>query len=231
MYFCIPKLKDLKLFRKKDFVALVFISLFSMGTIALFYQILKPNEILPIYQPNLVNEKLVDSTVSYISKYHTIADFNLVNQNGEKITEKDYENKIYVADFFFTTCQDICPIMTKNMYEIQEKLREYNDVLLLSHTVMPEIDTINQLKKYSIENNVDDKIWNLVTGDKEQIYNLARKSYLAAEDTEFSKYDLIHTENFILIDKKRQIRGYYDGTKKSEIERLISEIKILKNEK
>ena len=90
--------------------------------------------------------------------------------------------------------------MTKNMYEIQEKLREYNDVLLLSHTVMPEIDTVNQLKKYSVENNVDDKKWNLVTGDKEQIYDLARKSYLAAEDTEFSKFDLIHTENFVLVD-------------------------------
>ena len=102
MYFCIPKLNDLKLFRKKDFVALVFISLFSMSTIALFYQILKPEKVLPIYQPNLVNEKLVDSTVSYISKYHTIADFSLINQNGEEITEKELYSLWWLITAFYT---------------------------------------------------------------------------------------------------------------------------------
>ena len=201
---------------------------FSTVAISLFYTILKPVETLPIYQPAEVNEKLVDSSVIHVSKYHKISDFELINQNGQKITQEFYSNKIYVADFFFTTCQDICPIMTKNMYRLQEELKNDNDILFLSHTVIPEVDTVQQLKKYSIENKVNDSKWNLVTGDKKQIYDLARKSYLAVEDTEYGEFDMIHTENFMLIDKKRQIRGFYDGTDDLEIDRLLSDIEILK---
>ena len=201
---------------------------FSALAITLFYTILKPVETLPIYQPAEVNEKLVDSSVIHVSKYHKISDFELTNQNGLKITQEFYSNKIYVADFFFTTCQDICPIMTKNMYKLQEELKNDNDILFLSHTVIPEVDTVQQLKKYSIENKVNDSKWNLVTGDKKQIYDLARKSYLAVEDTEYGEFDMIHTENFMLIDKKRQIRGFYDGTDDLEIDRLLSDIEILK---
>ena len=218
----------MKLFRKRDFITVGFILAFSAIAITLFYTILKPVETLPIYQPAEVNEKLVDSTVIHVSKYHKISDFELTNQNGLKITQEYYNNKIYVADFFFTTCQDICPIMTKNMYKLQEKLKNENDILFLSHTVLPEIDTVEQLKKYAIKNNVDDSKWNLVTGEKKQIYDLARKSYLAVEDAEYGKFDMIHTENFMLIDKQRQIRGFYDGTNDKEIEQLISDIKILK---
>lgn len=201
---------------------------FSAAAITLFYTILKPVETLPIYQPAEVNEKLVDSSVIHVSKYHKISDFELTNQNGQIITHKFYKNKIYVADFFFTTCQDICPIMTKNMYRLQEELKDDNDILFLSHTVIPEVDTVQQLKKYAVENNVDDSKWNLVTGDKKQIYDLARKSYLAVEDTGYGEFDMIHTENFMLIDKKRQIRGFYDGTDDLEIDRLLSDIEILK---
>ena len=175
-----------------------------------------------------MNEKLVDSSISYISKYHKISDFELINQNGKTITQEYYKNKIYVADFFFTTCQSICPIMTKNMLDLQNELKNDKEILLLSHTVMPEIDSVQQLKKYAIENNIDEKKWNLVTGDKKQIYDLARKSYLAVEDSEFGDFDMIHTENFMLIDKERQIRGFYDGTNKEEIKRLLSDIEILK---
>ena len=201
---------------------------FSAAAITLFYTILKTVETLPIYQPAEVNKKLVDSSVIHVSKYHKISDFELTNQNGQKITQEFYHNKIYVADFFFTTCQDICPIMTKNMYKLQEDLKGDNDILFLSHTVIPEVDTVQQLKKYSIENKVNDSKWNLVTGDKKQIYNLARKSYLAVEDTEYGEFDMIHTENFILIDKERQIRGFYDGTNDLEIEKLLKDIEILK---
>ena len=218
----------MKLFRKRDFITVGFILAFSAAAITLFYTILKPVETLPIYQPAEVNEKLVDSSVIHVSKYHKISDFELINQNGQKITQEFYSNKIYVADFFFTTCQDICPIMTKNMYKLQEELKDDNDILFLSHTVIPEIDTVQQLKKYSIKNGVDDSKWNLVTGDKKQIYDLARKSYLAVEDTEYGEFDMIHTENFMLIDKERQIRGFYDGTNDEEIQQLIYDIKILK---
>ena len=218
----------MKLFRKRDFITVGFILAFAAAGITLFYTILKPLETLPIYQPAEVNEKLVDSSIIHVSKYHKISDFELINQNGQKITQEFYNNKIYVADFFFTTCQDICPIMTKNMYRLQEELKNDNDILFLSHTVIPEVDTVQQLKKYSIENKVNDSKWNLVTGDKKQIYELARKSYLAVEDTEYGEFDMIHTENFMLIDKKRQIRGFYDGTDDLEIDRLLSDIEILK---
>ena len=218
----------MKLFRKRDFITVVFIMIFSVVAIALFYTILKPVEILPIYQPAEVNEKLVDSSIIHVAKYHKISDFKLTNQNGKEITQANYKDKIYVADFFFTTCQDICPVMTKNMYQLQEELKNDNEILLLSHTVIPEVDTVEQLKEYAIENKVDDSKWNLVTGDKKQIYELARKSYLAVEDSNFNEFDMIHTENFMLIDKEKQIRGFYDGTNSEEINRLFKDIEILK---
>ena len=220
----------MKLFRKRDFISIGFILVFSTATISLFYTILKPVETLPIYQPAEVNEKLVDSSIIHVSKYHKISDFTLTNQNGEKITQENYKDKIYVADFFFTTCQDICPIMTKNMYKLQQELKNDKEILFLSHTVIPEIDNVERLKEYAVVNNVDDSKWNLVTGDKRQIYELARKSYLAVEDSEFEKYDMIHTENFMLIDKEKQIRGFYDGTNDKEIEKLLSDIQILKKQ-
>ena len=218
----------MKLFRKRDFITVGFILIFSAAAVYMFYVILKPIEVLPIYQPAEVNEKLVDSSIIHVAKYHKISDFKLTNQNGKEITQANYKDKIYVADFFFTTCQDICPVMTKNMYQLQEELKNDNEVLLLSHTVIPEVDTVEQLKEYAIENNVDDSKWNLVTGDKKQIYELARKSYLAVEDSNFNEFDMIHTENFMLIDKEKQIRGFYDGTNSEEINRLLKDIEIPK---
>lgn len=192
------------------------------------YNALKPEKRLPVYQPNMVNPELVDSTLLDVKKYHTIADFSLVNQNGKTVTQKDYKDKIYVADFFFTTCPTICPIMTKNMAAIQDKIGE--EVMLLSHSVTPQIDSVAQLKKYALEKGVDDSKWNLVTGDKKQIYALARKSYLAVKnDGDGGPYDMIHTENFILVDKERRIRGFYDGTNPKEIDKLLGDIEILKS--
>ena len=202
---------------------------FSVIMISIFYTLLKPEVILPVYHPNGVNVELVDSTIQHQKKYHKIADFSLLNQNGKVITQEDYKNKIYVADFFFTTCQTICPIMTDHMYQIQKKTANDNDILLLSHTVTPEIDSVSQLKKYARRKGINDSKWNLVTGEKKQIYDLARKSYLAAKDTPFGgQYDMIHTENFMLIDKERQIRGFYDGTDPEAIDRLLKDIKVLK---
>jgi protein SCO1/2 len=189
-----------------------------------------PKKTLKVYQPADVSAELVDTTLQYVKKYHVISDFSLTNQNGKKITQEDYNDKIYVADFFFTTCQTICPIMTDNMVKIQEKLKNDNEILLLSHTVTPEIDSVAQLKKYALEKGVNDSKWNLVTGDKKVIYNLARKSYLVAKDVPYSDNDLVHTENFVLVDKKKRIRGFYDGTDSESIEKLLEDIKILKKE-
>ncbi|MEE2616158.1 MAG: SCO family protein [Bacteroidota bacterium] len=218
----------MKLFRKRDILPVSVFAVFSLIAISIFYSILKSKETLPIYQPAQVNSKLVDTSVAHKIKYHTISDFNLINQNGDIITQAFYDDKIYVADFFFTTCQSICPVMTKNMKKVQDKLINDKEILLLSHSVTPEIDSVEQLKRYAISHQINDDKWNLVTGDKKQIYNLARKSYLAVEDNPIGEYDMIHTENFILIDKKNQIRGFYDGTLELEIARLLDDIEILK---
>lgn len=217
-------------FSRYKFLAVVLFVL-SVIIISIIYQILKPKDMLAIYQPADVERELVDSTIQHVKKYHTITDFSLINQNGKTITQKDYKNKIYVADFFFTTCQTICPMMTDNMAIVQEKFKNDPEIMLLSHSVTPVIDSVTQLKKYALEKGVNDRKWNLVTGDKKQIYRLARKSYLAVKtDGNGDEYDMIHTENFILIDKKKRIRGFYDGTNSEEIERLLMDIEILKKE-
>ena len=220
----------LSFFKEYKYFGIAF-SILSIIIVLIIYNILDVYRPLPIYQPSRVSAELVDSTIQHKSKYHKIADFSLINQNGDTITQKNYDNKIYVADFFFTTCQTICPIMTGHMKDIQDELIEDNEILLLSHSVTPEIDSVAQLKHYALDKGVLDTKWNLVTGDKKQIYELARKSYLAVKtDGDGGPYDMIHTENFMLIDKKKQIRGFYDGTNEDEIERLLKDIEILKEE-
>lgn len=214
--------------------------LFSIITISLFYNALNPNKILPIYTPSDVNPEMVDSTVQHIAANHTIADFSFTNQNGKIVTQKEYEGKIYVADFFFTTCPTICPKMTKNMAWLQNRIKDNPKVMLLSHSVTPDIDSVPVLKKYAIEKGVIDSKWNLVTGDKKNIYYIARKSYLAVKTGEPSAlYDMVHTENFVLIDSKKRVRGFYDGTnldqptndpKVKNVTQLLEDINFLCNE-
>ena len=204
-------------------------SIISALIIYSIYTVLNVEKPLPIYQPSNFEAKLVDSTIQYVKKYHKIADFSLTNQNGKTITQNDYANKIYVADFFFTTCQTICPIMTDHMYRIQQEFIDAKDVMLLSHSVTPKIDSVAQLKKYAKLKGVNDTKWNLVTGDKKHIYELTRKSYFAVlTDGNGDQFDMIHTENFILIDKKQRIRGTYDGTDPEAISQLLKDIKKLK---
>ena len=174
---------------------------------------------------------MVDSTIQHVKKFHRIADFELVNQNGKTITQQDFKGKIYIADFFFTTCPSICISMTNNMLKIQKEIENNPNILLISHTVTPKIDSVGKLKKYAEEKGVNDKKWHLVTGEKKEIYRLARKSYLAAKgDGDGGPFDMIHSENFILVDPDKRIRGFYDGTNLDEISRLLSDIQILNSE-
>lgn len=183
---------------------------------------------LPIFNPTDFNSKLVDKSVRKVSKNHTVRDFNLINQNGANITSEDYQNKIYVVDFFFTRCPSICPIMTDNMLQIQKEFIKNNDIMLLSISVTPELDNVEVLKNYAVEKGVIDAKWNITTGSKKHIYELARKSYFAVlEQGDGGLQDFIHTPNFILVDKKKQIRGIYDGTEEKEISRIIDDINIL----
>ena len=222
------KMKDF--FKKYKLFFGVFFGIAAI-VLYLFYNALKPIKVLPVYQPAMVNYELVDSTLQQIKKFHQIAPFSLTNQNGKIITQRDYQDKIYVADFFFTTCPTICPKMTENMALIQARILDDSQVKLLSFSVTPQIDSVAQLKRYAIEKEVNDQKWNLVTGDKKEIYTLARKSFLAVkEEGDGGPLDMIHTENFILVDPEKRIRGFYDGTDIKAMEELLQDITTLKQE-
>lgn len=185
---------------------------------------------LPVYNPSDFNPKLVDVSMQSTHDNHKVSDFELINQNGKIITQEDYKGKIYIVDFFFTRCPSICPIMTDNMVRIQNKFLNNNDIMLLSLSVTPEIDSVSILREYANDKGAIDAIWNITTGNKKHIYELARKSYFAAvEQGDGGLQDFIHTPNFILVDKKRQIRGVYNGTEDEEILRLFDDLKILTN--
>ena len=218
-------------FFKKSIPTLLFLIVFSVVGITVYYQLMSENEKLKIYNPIDVNPKLVDFSVKNIKKNHTIDDFELINQNGEVITNADYEGKIYIADFFFTRCNNICIAMAYNMSELQEFYKDDQEIMFLSHSVTPVIDSVPVLKKYAIEKGVIDGKWNLATGLKTHIYDLARKNYFAVLDEgDGDENDFIHTEQFVLIDKERRIRGFYDGTEKEDMEKIKKDIAILKLE-
>ena len=217
----------IKSFLKRYGLLIVFFIVFSVVAISSFNYVQTQEKKLPIYSPSMVSDELVEEELRYVKKYHRISDFSLLNQNGNNVTQEDYKNKIYVADFFFTTCPDICPIMTGNMLYLQENLKDTN-VMLASFSVTPKVDTVEVLKEYSTLKGVDDSRWNLMTGDKKQIYDLARKSYLVAKAIPDGKnHGMIHTENFVLVDRDKRIRGYYDGTNIEDMDKLLDDIQIL----
>jgi len=182
----------------------------------------------PDFTPEWINKK--DPAYSTI---HTIPAFSFADQDGNTVTEKTVEGKIYVADFFFTRCGSICPKMTSNMAVLQEKYKNNNNVLLLSHSVTPAMDSVPVLKRYAVQKGVISGKWFLLTGKEEDIYSLAKKQYYAGDTVGYYQTgnEFLHTENFILLDKHRRIRGVYNGTLLLEIERLEDDInELLKEE-
>lgn len=165
-------------------------------------------------------------------QFHKIPDFKLVNQLGDTLTQKTFDDKLYITDFFFTSCPGICLKMTGNMSKLQEEFKEDADILLLSHSVTPSIDSVSVLKTYAEKNAIMDNKWHLVTGDKMEIYELGRKQYFVENDLGIPKdiNDFLHTENFLLIDKNKHIRGIYNGLNRASIAQLITDIKALKKE-
>lgn len=189
-------------------------------------------ERLPFYNSAEFTPQWLEAGSEALINFHQIAPFAFVNQNGDAVNNETFAGKIYIADFIFTSCPGICPKMMKNMATLQQAFQEDSDVLLLSHSVTPEIDSVSVLKRYARKNGVKDNKWHLVTGDKAEIYDIARRSYFADEDLGMQKgiNDFLHTENFLLIDANKRIRGIYNGVMPAETTRLIEDVRILKAE-
>ncbi len=187
---------------------------------------------LPYFSEATFTPHWIDPSDKSLESFHKISPFELYNQDGDIITEKTFANKIYVTDFFFTTCPGICPKMTDNMMLLQDEFEDDRDVWLLSHSVTPEMDSVPVLKKYAEDKGIHSTTWHLVTGPQEEIYKLGRKDYFVEEDLGLEKEadEFLHTENFVLIDKKGHIRGIYNGLNKPSVRRLIDDIKTLKKE-
>lgn len=172
------------------------------------------------------NGKAITKTV-----VHHIPDFMFIDQDSNLVTQKTTEGKTYVADFFFTTCESICPVMSKEMMRLRKKLGSDSSVIFISHTVDPETDSVPQLKQYAGAHQAKTSEWHFVTGDKKHLYDMARKGYyVTATEGDGGAEDFVHTQNFVLVDKYRQIRGYYDGTDSTEMSKLLKDIALLKTE-
>ena len=192
-------------------------------------------ETLPILSPRDINPELVDSSlhnrgIGTEGIYHQISPFNLVDQHGLEVSENVIKNKVVIVDFFFVSCGSICPIMTKNLKRVHDFYKKNHNVLILSHTVWPEMDSVSVLNNYANEHDANYETWRFLTGNKKELYRLARKDYMvvpAINDPNYqhgSEADFIHTENVVLIDKKKRIRGYYDGTDENAMKKLVSDI-------
>lgn len=229
----------MKLLSKKNKIVycFLFLILFISCEKKLKKENIKVNEtsrvqFLPYYNEESFTPHWLIPNTEEEKNFHKIPDFKLINQLGDTISQKTFENKIYITNFFFTTCPGICPKMTGNMEKLQEEFINDPEILLLSHSVTPTIDSIPVLKKYAKNNNVIDNKWHLVTGDKMLIYNLGRNQYFVENDLGEEKNinDFLHTENFLLIDKNKHIRGIYNGLNRASIAQLITDVKALKKE-
>jgi protein SCO1/2 len=188
---------------------------------------------IPVSVYAVVNwyEQSVRALPVLVDKNHTIDDYQLTNQQGKQVSTAEWKNKIVVANFFFTYCPSICPKMTKNLITAQQVYINKNDLLLVSFSVDPERDSVKRLAEYADKFSINETKWQLLTGSKKEIYRLARKSFkVTATDGDGGANDFIHSNKLILIDTKKRIRGYYDGTDEKETTQLIKDIKKLENE-
>jgi len=190
-------------------------------------------EYLPYYNDESFTPHWLTPNSDEERRFHKIPDFKLVNQLGDTLTQKSFEDKIYITDFFFTTCPGICLKMTNNMTKVQEAFLDNSQVEIISHSVTPSIDSVSVLKTYAEKNGVINSKWHLVTGDKTEIYNLGRNQYFVENDLGIPKdiNDFLHTENFLLIDKNKHIRGIYNGLNRASIAQLITDVNALLKEK
>lgn len=208
---------------------LVLVVLFSVG-VGIAYFMMQPKEKpLPIINPVDLEEEMVDPELLRIGQGHHVGNFSFVNQDGKTITQKEVQGKVYVAEYFFTTCGTICPKMNDQMRRIQFEFADNDDVRLMSFTVDPEVDTVVQMKRYADDHGAKKGQWHFLTGSKEALYELARKSFFILKPAEAQNLgdvgsDFIHTNNFVLVDRQGRIRGYYDGTSRMEVDELMKDM-------
>lgn len=215
---------------------LIFLAVFFIVGVSITYYMStnKPRK-LPVYNPIDLNEEVVDPTMLRVGYGHHIGAFSMKNQKGSTITEAEVKGKVHVAEYFFTHCQSICPIMTVQMERVHRKFKKNNNVKLLSFTVDPENDTIQRMQWYANKHHATGNNWHFLTGDKTALYELARKSYFVLKPAEARNLgdagsDFIHTNNFVLVDRKLRIRGYYDGTDPKEVDQLMIDLELLLEE-
>ncbi len=198
------------------------------------YYFIKPSEkALPIINPVDVNDSVVASDLLNVGQGHRIGSFSFYNQDSVLVASKDFEGKVWVAEYFFTTCGSICPLMNEQMKRVQNKFKGDKELVILSFTVTPEIDTVAQMKRHADYLGAKLPQWQLLTGKKEDLYRLARRSFFLLKPAEAANMsdagnDFIHTNNFVLVDQERRIRGYYDGTNPKEVDQLMKDIERLK---
>lgn len=205
--------------------------LFCVAIVAVWYFLLRPSDRLPVYHPAQLDPRLVDPAVRGEQGEHHISDFRLTDQLGRTVTLETVRGKVVLADFFFTTCATICPRMSSQMVRVQEAFKDDPRLMILSHSVTPEMDSVPVLKEYGERYGADPERWRLLTGDRPQIYRLARRSYFAAlDDGDGGPDDFVHTENFVLADTQGRLRGFYDGTSPEDVDRAIGDIARLLDE-
>lgn len=187
---------------------------------------------LPYYNSKEFTPHWLESKSSELADFHQIPSFSFINQEGEKITEKNFENKVYVAGFFFSTCPGICPMIRSKLSKVQDTFFDDPDIEILQHSIRPTTDTVEVLKAYADKNGIKSAKWHLLTGDKDSIYKLAKSAYFASDDLGNIQNtdDFLHTESILLIDQNRHIRGIYNGLNSASINYLITDIKALKSE-
>lgn len=187
---------------------------------------------LPYMGDYEVIEKTVDGKTVYDTVFTTIPSFSFTNQDNQLITEKNYEGKVYIADFFFTTCPSICPKMTNTLTLVQEKLKDEPNFAILSHSIDPEYDNPEILKAYSQKNNANNKVWNFVTGDRDEIYDICENYYMAyAKVDSLAEGGYVHSGFLILVDKNKFVRAAYDGTRPELADSIAADVKLLLKEK
>lgn len=213
---------------------IIFLAVFSAAMVALIYFSMKPKEeSLPVINPVDLEEEMVDPELLRVGYGHTIGDFKFIDHEGRTISSKQVKGKVYVVEYFFTTCKSICPIMNKQMQRVHQAYKHDPTFRILSFTVDPENDSEEVMKAYAADHNVEEgSNWHFITGKKEKLYDLARKSFFVLKPAEAENLgdggsDFIHTNNFVLIDGEGRIRGYYDGTSEKEVDKLIGDIALL----